>query len=282
LALALALLWGAVARGETELSRTKRERAVTVVGTSAERLPEIHIAPDTLTWLRFPVDIQKNTLTVDESRIQVVAIDVRGIIVRAADDYRAGERHDLTVFFADGAAPARAAFALVMDPAEVDIRIDVKRPDLPNAACPAEVQREPPRPEDFVLQGYVGERGVQTAVIPLVADSAQGLASEQGMAYRGEGWVLFDVVVSNLPGRSLFSPRDATLAGKGGVTVQARVVTVPKGAIPPGEKARVLAVVDKLPPTAGLVFTLEVRGEDGRSLVIPRVTLPKPVAEDKQ
>jgi hypothetical protein len=38
--------------------------------------------------------------------------------VQAVEDYRPDERHELEAFFADGKAPARAAFMLVMDPAE--------------------------------------------------------------------------------------------------------------------------------------------------------------------
>jgi hypothetical protein len=38
-----------------------------------------------------------------------------------------------------------------MDPAEVDTRIDVERPELPNAVCPADVQHRP-LPEDFLLR----------------------------------------------------------------------------------------------------------------------------------
>ena len=64
--------------------------------------------------------------------------------------------------------------------------------------------------------------------------------------------------------------------------LRARLVAARKGEIGPGEHVRVLVVVDTLPASAGLVFTLEVRGDDGRGLVIPSVTLPKLVAEGKQ
>jgi hypothetical protein len=60
-----------------------------------------------------------------------------------------------------------------MDPAEVDIRIDVKRPELPTAGCPPEVRHADPLPEDFVLMGYVNRRGVPTAGIDGVADSGR-------------------------------------------------------------------------------------------------------------
>ena len=45
LALVLAVLWGAAARGETPLSgRAKRERPIAVVVNRDEPLPEIHVA----------------------------------------------------------------------------------------------------------------------------------------------------------------------------------------------------------------------------------------------
>ncbi|KFE72228.1 hypothetical protein DB31_0490 [Hyalangium minutum] len=234
------------------------------------------------TVLLFPADIQKKTITVEQSRIRVVDTGARSIIVQAAPDYRADEQQELEVFFADGGAPARAAFVLVMDPAEVDTRIDVKRPEPPNAACPAETQRAEPRPEDFVLLGYVDASGVPTTTFDGAPDEAQGLKSQPGVSYRGHGWVLMDVTIRNLPGLPPWTPRDATLTGKGGVTLRARLVAAPKGEIAPGERARVLVVVDTLPPSAGLVFTLEVRGVDGRSVVIPRVTLPTAALEGKR
>lgn len=173
LALLLALLLGAAARAEAAPSRTKRDRPVAVTGSPAEPLPEIHVVPDVPTVLLFPADIQKKTLTVDQSRIRVRDVGASSIIVQAAPDYRADERQELEVFFADGRAPARAAFVLVMDPAEEDTRIDVKRPEPPNGACPTEVQRSDPRPEDFVLLGYVNESGVPTTTFDGAPDEAQ-------------------------------------------------------------------------------------------------------------
>jgi uncharacterized protein (TIGR02268 family) len=260
-------------------SRAKRERPVAVVGRSDEPLPEIHVASDTLTLLWFPADIQTTTLTVDVSRIRVLDTGKRSIIVQAAPDYRANERNELAVFFADGLAPARAAFVLVVDPSEVDTRIDVQRPELPLAACPTDGQRANPLPEDFVLLGYVNELGVQTAVVKKVADSEHGLSSQPGVSYRGNGWVLADLSIRNLPGRPPWTPRDVVLKGKGDAVLRGRVVTKAKGAVAPGDTVRVLAVFKEPPPSAGLVVALEVLGDDGRSLVIPRVTLPREVKQ---
>lgn len=221
LALALALAWGAAPRAEAAPSRTKRERPVVVTGNPAEPLPEVHVAGDTPTVLLFPAPILRKTLTVDESRIRVVDREERSIIVQAVEDLPEGERQQIEVLFADGRAPARAAFALVTDPSEVDSRVDVERSEPPSVACPAEAQREAPRPEDFVLGGYVDERGVPTAKFRESSDSAQGLASEPGVTYLGNGWVIFDVLIRNLPNRSPWTPREATLTGNVAVPVAA-------------------------------------------------------------
>lgn len=255
-------------------SRAKRERPVAVVANRDEPLPEIHVATDSPTLLFFPVDIQPTTLTVDESRIRVLDTGKRSIIVQAAPDYRLEERHELAVFFADGQAPARAAFVLVMDPAEVDSRIDVQRPELPLATCPADVHRAAPLPEDFVLKGFVNRRGVPTTVVPKVEDSDRGFSSEPGVAYRGNGWAIVEVTINNLPGQSFWTPRAVVLTGKRGVELQARLVMDVKGGVAPGNRVRVLAVLDAPPPSGDLVVALEVLGDDGRSFVIPRLTLP--------
>jgi uncharacterized protein (TIGR02268 family) len=168
-----------------------------------------------------------------------------------------------------------------MDPAEVDTRIDVQRPELP-ATCPPEAPRAAPLPEDFVLMGYVNRRGVQTTTFEGVADNGQGVSADAGVSYRGNGWVLFDIAISSRAGRPPFSPRGATLTGKGGVTLRARRVKAERDAIAPGESVRVLVVADEPPPTAGRVFALEVISDTDRRLVIPRVALPADVTEGKR
>jgi uncharacterized protein (TIGR02268 family) len=280
LALALVLLVGTAARGESDVSRAKRER--TVAGPAGEPLPEIHVAADTPTLLLFPADIQKETLTVDASRIRVVDTGSRSIIVQAVDDSRADERPELEVFFADGKAPARAAFVLVRHPSQVDTRIDVARPEPSTAACPVEELRADPLPEDFVRMHYVDKRGVQTGVIDGVVDNGQGLSVAPGMSYRGNGWVLFDITIKNKAGRPPFSPRSATLTGKGGVALRVRRMKAERDTIAPGESVRVLVVADEAPLIAGGGFTLEVLSDTDRSLVIPSVKLPVTVTEGKR
>lgn len=292
LALALVLFWAATPRADAAPGRTRRERPVVVAATPAEPLPELHVDQATPTLLFFPAAIAKSTLTVDgqprtvdkaalpdESRIRVLDVGERSIIVQPVEDLRPGERHELVVVFADGRPPARAAFVLVTDPDEVDARIDVERPAPPSAPCPVEAPRPFPRPEDFVLLGYVDEQGVQTDSVDEASDASHGLASLEGRTYRGKGWVLVDVRVANQAGRPTWTPREAMLTGGRGVTLPARLVTEDGGKIAPGRFRRVLAVVDPPPADAGTVFDLQIRGDGGRNLTIPRVRFKAPLTE---
>jgi hypothetical protein len=126
-----------------------------------------------------------------------------------------------------------------------------------------------------VLLGYVNALGVQTAVVGKSIDSEQGFSSDPGVSYRGNGWVLADLWIRNQPGRPPWTPRDVVLRGKGDAVLRGRVVTTAKGAVAPGDTVRVLAMFKEPPPSAGLVVALEVLGDDGRSFVIPRVSLPR-------
>jgi len=296
LALALALVWGTAPRADAASSRTARSRPVAVSGNPAEPLPVIRVEAATPTWLFFPTEIAKSTLTVDGqprtvdkavsqgdgARIRIVDVGERSIVVQPVEELRAGERHELAVFFADGRAPARAAFMLVTDPAEMDARIDVERREPPNTTCPADAPPAPPRPEDFVLLGYVGRDGVQTGGVSPASDPAAGLSSERGVSYRAKSWVLVDVRILNAAGQRPWTPREAMLRGRGGATLRARIVTEGNGEVPPGEAMRVLAAVAPPPPNTDQVFALDIRGTDGRSLVISRVRFPRQSAERNQ
>ncbi|MFP2894991.1 DUF2381 family protein [Corallococcus sp. 4LFB] len=281
LALALALVSGTAARAEpAQGARVDRKRPVTVASTPAEPLPVVHVAADTPTVFLFSSPIQRKTLTFDESRIRVLDAGERSIIVQPVANLGEGERQEIGVFFADGRAPARAAFVLMTDPADVDSRIDVQRPEPPNAACQPTAQAPVPKPEDFVLLGYVDAKGVTTSSRKGTLDAIQGLILDRIVAFRGTGWILADVKIVNRPDHAAWTPREAMFVGRVGMPLRARLVAKKPGAIPPGEDGRVLAVVEVPEAKADLVFTLEVRGDGERRLTIPDVRFPKPAAED--
>ncbi|NOK16651.1 DUF2381 family protein [Corallococcus carmarthensis] len=278
LPLALTIAWGAAAQSQPATrTRIERKRSVLLSSTSTGPMPVVHVAGDTPTVFLFSSPIQKKTLTFDECRIRVLDAGERSVIVQPVADLGDGERQEFGVFFADGRAPARAAFVLVTDPAEVNSRIDVQRPEPPNGTCPADAPAPVPKPEDFVLLGYLGSEGVTTSRVQDMLDTASGLGSEAGISFRGKGWILVDMTITNGAGRPPWTPQEATFTGRAGMPLRARLMVEPRGPIPSGRRGRVLAVVEVpvMDPKADLVFTVEVRGDGGRRLSTPDVRFPK-------
>lgn len=158
---------------------------MSVANGPADSLPVVRVAHGTPTLFLFPAPINRKTLTFDESRIRVLDAGERSVIVQPVADLAEGERYEVGVFFADGRAPARAAFSLMTDPAEVDIQISVQRPELVDAACPVNEPRAP-QPEDFVLLGLVDKEGVSATPIKVYDDAERGFLVQSAIAYRGK------------------------------------------------------------------------------------------------
>lgn len=275
LALALVFVWGAAAPARAaQVERVKRERSVSVTSSPSEPIPVVRVAHDTPTLFLFPAPINRKTLTFDETRIRVLDAGERSVIVQPVADLPDGERYEIGVYFADGRAPARAAFTLVTDPAEVDYRIDVTRPEQ-SRSCPDAPPREP-KPEDLVLLGLVDKEGITVTPIKSHEVPSRGFAVTAASAYRGKAWVLVDMRVDNSAGQRPWFPREAVLTGRAGLPLRARIVIDGNDAIQPDSGGRrVLVVADVGQLSVNPVFTLEVMG-DGRTLVLPNVRFPKP------
>ena len=278
LAVALVLLAGTAARAQAT-AREPRQRTVTVTGTPAEPPHEIHVSHEAPTGFLFGSDLRKKTVRVDASRIRVLDEGARSLIVQAVKPLGEGERQELEVEFADGKAPARAVFALVAPTPNADTFVHVARQEPAAPACPAEVRAEVRGPEDLLLLGYMGKSGVPTAQIAGTKDAGQGLEAPKGVAYRGKGWLMFQFELHNKRGPQPWVPTEATLTSKTGEKLRGRVVLEEPGEPAPGDGVRVLVVTEEPSASAGLVFTLEVSGADGRSLAFPPVTIPAPAKE---
>lgn len=277
LALMFVLAGGTAAHADASAaSRVLRERSVTVPSTPSGQSPVIHVAEGSPTLFLFSSPIQRKSLTFDESKIRVLDAGERSIIVQPMANLTDGERQEIGVFFADGQAPVRATFVLMTHPGEVDSRIDVQRSEPSNVACQPSAQAPAPKPEDFVLLGYLDKRGVTTTIGNGVKDAAQGLSSPATVAFRGTGWILMDVVIKNGRNHPAWTPQEATFLGRDGIPLRARLVARPPGAIPAGKERQVLAVVEVPETKSDLVFTLEVVGDGGRRLTIPDVRFPQP------
>ncbi|WP_224360283.1 DUF2381 family protein [Hyalangium versicolor] len=280
LAVALVLLAGTGARAQAT-AREPRQRTVTVTGNPAEPPHEIRVSHETPTAFLFGSDIRKKSLRVDAARIRVLDEGARSIIVQAVKPLEDGERQELEVQFADDKAPVRAVFALVAHASDVDAFVTVARQEPAAPACPAEVRAGARGPEDFLLLGYMDGRGVPTAGIGVTKGAAHGLESTRGVVYRGKGWLMFQVGIRDMRGPQPWVPTEATLTSKTGEKLQGRVVLEEQGETAPGERVRVLVVTEEPPPSAGLVFILELSGADGRTLAIPEVKLPATTQERK-
>jgi uncharacterized protein (TIGR02268 family) len=282
LAVALVLLAGTAARAQAT-AREPRQRTVTVTSNPAEPPHEVHVSAETPTVFLFGSEVRKKSVRVDTTRIRVVDAGEHSLslIVQAVSPLREGERRELEVEFADGKPPARAVFVLVAHPSDVDTLINVARQGPTAPACPAEPRAEVRGPEDFLLLGYMGKSGVPTARVDARKGSAQGIESLEGVAYRGKGWLMFQVEIRNTRGPQPWVPTEATLTSKTGEKLRGRVVLEEQGEPVPGETVRVLVVTEEPPAGAGLVFTLEMSGADGRTLAIP-VKIPAPAQEPKR
>ncbi len=283
LAVALVLLAGTVARAQAT-AREPRQRTVTVTGNPAEPPHEVHVSDARPTVFLFGSEIRKKSVRVDTTRIRVVDAgeQSRLLMVQAVSPLGKGERHELEVEFADGKAPAWAVFALVGHPSDVDAFVSVERQQPAAPACPAEMRAQVRAPEDLLLLGYMDKGGVPTAVISQDYDDAHGLESGGGVAYRGKGWLMFQAWIRNMRGPQPWVPTEATLTSKTGEKLRGRVVREEQGETEPGKAVRVLVVTEEPPKGAGLVFTLEVSGAEGRSLAFPPVTIPAPAKEPRR
>jgi uncharacterized protein (TIGR02268 family) len=232
----------------------------------------------------FGSEIRKKSVRVNTPRLRVLDTgeQSRLLMVQAVSPLKEGERHELEVEFTDGQAPARAVFALVAHASDVDAVVTVARQQPAAPTCPAEVRADARAPEDLLLLGYMDKGGVPTAEIYQVRDDAQGLESEEGVAYRGKGWLMFQVEIRNTRGPQAWVPTEATLTSKTGEKLRGRVVREQQGESVPDDWVRVLVVTEEPPAGAGLVFTLEVSGADGRTLAIPRVTIPAPAKKESK
>ena len=285
-ALVLVLLLGAVARAQPAPGRAHRQRSITVTGHPAEPLPEVRGAQGSGITFHFDGPIREESVKVDASRIRFVDVGKQSLLVAPVTEPRADQPTEVSVMFADG-EQERAAFRIVPHPSEVDTWIEVTRKTDPlTAACRARIDELRARcgaqsPTAFRRSGLLMNAGVLTRTFDNLAATAGGLVSERGMSFRGDGWVLLDVAIRNESGQG-WAPRVATLKSKDGTPVTVRLVTPEMAEIAPGESWRVWVETDDPPASAGVFFTLEVIGADGRLLRVGNVALAPRAQEDKR
>ncbi|WP_395848454.1 DUF2381 family protein [Cystobacter fuscus] len=280
------LLLGAVARAQPAPNRIHRQRSITVTGNPADQLPEVRGAKGIGITFHFDGLIHEESIRVDESRIRIVDVGKKSLLVEPLTEPRADQPSEVSVMFADG-EQERAAFRMVPHPSDVDTWIEVTRQtEQPGAVCQARIDElrarcGAQRPTAFRRSGLLPDRGILARTFERYADTAGGLVSEGGVSFLGRDWALVDVEIRNPTGQP-WAPRVATFKSKDGTPVTVRLVTPETEEIPPGTSRNVLVETDDPPAGAGVFFTLEVSGADGRFLRVGNVELAPRTLEGKR
>jgi uncharacterized protein (TIGR02268 family) len=277
LALVLLLL-GAVARAQSAPGPAVRKRSLTVTGNPAEPLPEVRGAQGVGITFHFDGPILEESVRADASRVRVVDVGKRSLLVQPLTPPRADQPMEVSVLYAEG-EPRWAAFAIVAHPSEVDVWVEVtRRTQPPDAACQARLDEVRARcgmhsPTAFWRSGLLSEEGIGATKFRAQTTGVGGVVSLGGVSLLGQEWVLVRVGFRNDTGQP-WAPRRATLHGEGGQPVTVLAVTAQPEELAPGQKGFVLVETQRPPKDAGGVFTLEVGGADGRSFQVPNVQLP--------
>ena len=282
----LLLLLGAVARAQPAPERAHRQLALTLTGNPAAPVPEVRGAQGIGITFHFDGPIVEQSVQVDASRIRVVDVGPKSLLVELVAEPRADEPSEVAVTFADE-EQQRAVFRIVPHPSEVDAWVKVtRRTEQLGEACQARLDELRARcsaqsPTAFVRSGLLPPEGILARTFQSYSDSAGGRVSDGGVSFRGKGWVLLDVVLSNPTGQP-WTPRVATFKSQNGTPVTVRRLTSEVEAIPPGETGSVWVETDEPPESAGGLFTLEVSGADGRTLRVGNVKLAPRAQEAKR
>ncbi|WP_174476415.1 DUF2381 family protein [Myxococcus llanfairpwllgwyngyllgogerychwyrndrobwllllantysiliogogogochensis] len=298
LALPLVLLVGLSATAEAQESLRGREmkrRRVSLTVSTADKPVELHVASDYLTALEFDSPVDRDAVMAGGagSRFALFEVTARAIFLKPAMDLGPGRSVELTVTFADGAAPARVVFSLVTHPAEVDAQVMVSR--LPRAAEAIQAELDEVRvacaakdaelealrarsvasgPAGMIFAGLLDKLGVKAGEPERLLSQGRGdVVSRDVVTYRASGWGAVALRVRNT-GAQPWRPVEARLSVvASGERVNVLAVRMREPRIEPGEVA--LVVVETGAPnwSEGAALRLELRdNEGGRSLLIPRIS----------
>jgi uncharacterized protein (TIGR02268 family) len=282
---ALLLLPGALAwaQAASPPAREVKVRRLELSRLPAGEPPEVRVAPELLTVLEFDARLSPESTMVEgrESRFALLEINTHTLVLRPAVRLAPGERLLLTVGFADGLAPARAVFALVAHPTEVDGQLQVVRRPLSSEALQARLEAVLARCEagglaKAVLAGAVDKEGVTHGLLK-GTHLWNGLVEVPNLAphvYRS--WKLLVAVAPvQLPaGEVVWIPGEARLLDTEGATVRAMPAWMDVARLEPGGTAVIAVELERHPQDAGKTFFLEVREKGGgRGVLLKGVEL---------
>ncbi|WP_194869439.1 DUF2381 family protein [Myxococcus sp. AB025B] len=299
LALSLVLLmgWTATAQAQDALrGRELKRRRVSISGATADKPVMLHVAPGYLTTLEFDSLVDRDSVVLGDTgrRLALFEVTPRTIVLKPAMDLGPGQGVELTVPFADGAAPARVVFSLVTNLSDVDAQVMVSRLprtaeeiraelDEVRAAClakDAELEALRARtvasgPAGMLFAGLLDRGGLQTGGVELGIGQGggNGLGFEDGWTHRTSSWATVTLQVHNR-GMEPWTPVEARLSMvASGERINVLAVRMKEPRIEPGGAALVVVEIGAPRWPEGAVLRLELRDSDGgRRLLIPRIS----------
>jgi len=247
--LALTVLMGLPASGEppsASWSAGVRQLELPAEPTGDE--PEVHISPGLSTTLAFDAELLRDKEGQDtvalEKRESFVLVDGGQATLRLlpSDILKSGERLRLVVRFKDGAAPAGAAFTLVVHPVRAERLLEVYRATRTAASyqreaneakveaqrCHEELERErAERGGPGGLLGLIATRqmdntGVSTRLLIEAVTKSPGnaLVTLEVYSYRSAGRVAVELVMENPQGALPWATVGAMLTGRMGMELK--------------------------------------------------------------
>ncbi|MFP2964369.1 DUF2381 family protein [Myxococcus sp. 1LA] len=297
LALPLVFLVGLTAAAQPQDALRGRElkrRRVALSAATSGNPVVLHVAPGYLTTLEFDSPVDRNAVVLGDpgGRLALFEVTPRTIVLKPAMELGPGRGVELTIPFADGAAPARVVLSLVTHPAEVDAQVMVSR--LPRSAEAIQAELDEVRatcaakdaeldalrarsvasgPAGMIFAGLLDRGGLQSGrVEPGIGQRGEsGLEFREGWTHRTSSWATMTLRVHNV-GTEPWTPVEARLSMVArGERVNVLAVHMREPRIEPGGAA--LVVVETGAPTwpEGAALRLELRDGDGtRRLLIPR------------
>ncbi|QSQ25271.1 DUF2381 family protein [Pyxidicoccus parkwayensis] len=247
--LLLTLLMGTTAGAETPVppwNAGVRQLELPAEPTGNE--PEVHISPGVSTTLAFDAELLRDKEGKDtvglEKREAFVLVDVGQATLRLlpSDTLKNGERLRLMVRFKDGAAPAGAAFTLVVHPARAERLLEVYRAPRTAASyqreakeakaevqqCHEELEREraerggPGGLTGLIAAEQMDNMGVSARMVTESVTKSPGnaLVTLEVHSYRAAGRVVVELVVENPQGAQPWSAVGAMLTDRTGMELK--------------------------------------------------------------
>ncbi|HZI07089.1 MAG TPA: DUF2381 family protein [Archangium sp.] len=253
-------------------AREQWHRQVTVPNGPDEPVPEVRVAANVATYLRFDAPIDKDSVEVEgrAARFRLVDPGEHTLTLEPSVEPGAGEKLRVRVRYKDGASPAYATLTLVSHSTRVDKEVEVvRRPRTPEAMEAASARCETGGPAGLVLSGQLDRAGVQATEFRgrAAPDNKSGLTTGQGTVYRATLWIVVAVRITNLPGQKPWVPGSARLFSAEGTPLRVRLVRLQgKSQLQPGESGDVVVEAD-VPSASNRLFRLELLDAAGGRLL---------------